>query len=469
MSRITDETEANTAKYHALHALRPLVSKFDKLPLFTKITHPEAIIQKVLKRPFNLTNLWARRSTLAPEAMLSSQLQIQIAETIDEGADIETAMARGQFLARQDKWDILLRELSEADRTHSKTSTRTPVADLLAFGARADVINTAEHALHDDLDPNHAIVLDGIMALERIRIELKRPELMTTLVALAHIDLAWNCRDAAVSSTKYKTAYKKRGIAHFERAQALLKELKTAIPAEGSEKPLAQESPLTLAAQCALFAGINHPIEQIVTHYGRLIDLAPCNPRHMRALGNQLLPQNGGSYEELEVQALRAAARTQTHWGAGGYTWVYFDALANDPTASAHVNMRAFLDGLIDIVEHSKDQEMVNLLTAYCLVTLKDTFCGTRAHLDTETQAAHSEFRESTRWLVHNHLHVLHPIIWAHAASGFANNTPISCRQRLIDSGRKHALTALEALFQREIAAGHTVQFTPNGPQLSVH
>ena len=64
--------------------------------------------------------------------------------------------------------------------------------------------------------------------------------------------------------------------------------------------------------------------------YERLITLDPHNQRHMRAMGSHLLPRWFGSYEELELQALRTAARTQDIWGAGGYTWVQFDAIALD-------------------------------------------------------------------------------------------------------------------------------------------
>lgn len=473
MSRIADETKAVSLKDRALQTLSPLAARLDRRFALSKLKSPSALVRKTLKaqteKPFNaslkvpnlptvpmLSALWPKRTEFASHAVLSPQLHIEIADETKEGTQSQAAMTRGQFLARQDRWDILLKELADAERTCAATPARTPVADLLAFGARGDVVSTAEHALRDGLDPNDAIVLDGVMALERIRIELKRPALMTTVVALTHIDLGWNCRDAASRDTSYGTAYQKRGTAHFERAQTLLKEV-----------PLT--SPLALAAQCALFSCIARPINQVTQYYGRLIDLAPKIPRHMRTFGTQLLPQNGGSYAELELQAQRVAERTQSDWAMGGYTWVYFDAIAQDLNACAHVNTQQFLDGLADIVDHGEDQEMINLLVAYCLVTFKDTDqdhgqnMGAQASKD--AQAARSEIRESAHWLVRNHLQVLHPVIWGHAAHGFTNNAPVSCYGRLADEGRRHALAALETLFQREITAGHMVEFTPNGPE----
>lgn len=55
--------------------------------------------------------------------------------------------ARGQHLARQDRWDQLTAELAQADTARLRSPGGMPAADLLAWGARADILHAAETAL----------------------------------------------------------------------------------------------------------------------------------------------------------------------------------------------------------------------------------------------------------------------------------------------------------------------------------
>ena len=50
----------------------------------------------------------------------------------------------------------------------------------------------------------------------------------------------------------------------------------------------------------------------------------------MRAFGEALLPARYGGYDMLDSEARRTAAHTDDIWGAGGYVWVYLDALAHE-------------------------------------------------------------------------------------------------------------------------------------------
>ena len=62
------------------------------------------------------------------------------------------------------------------------------------------------------------------------------------------------------------------------------------------------------------------------------------------------------------------------------------------------------------------------------------------------------------------HLTELHPMIWAHAAQGFANNLHVSSASRFAAAGQDDALRLIAGLFKREISEGKRIVFTDEGP-----
>lgn len=395
---------------------------------------------------------------------------------------------KGQFLARQDRWADLSKMIRSADQQHRRTEGGLPEADLLAYGARADVVNAVDHALQEPSDktgPNgeDRILIEGVMALEALRREHRHDAYLTAIVALAHIDIAWVWRSTitsaasqaddgprrdtgsaaalAADSTTAATplsglsseAHLRRATAHFERAAALLAPLKAQI----------QNSAFLSAAHCALFAGQSAATLQVADAYAVLIDQDPNNPRPMRALGAQMLPRANGSYAALELEARRTAARTQGIWGAGGYTWVYFDAMAIDDRACARVDTKFFLEGMQDILNVDSSQEMVNLLSAYCAITLSQD-AGRKS--DQNAKKNRAQIAKAARWLIRSHLHELHPLIWAHACAGFDNNAHVASLRRFATQGQARALHCIAEVFRDELECGHKIAFTPDGIDL---
>lgn len=372
-----------------------------------------------------------------------------------ECPDIQNRQAlqnQGQFLARQERWTELSKLIRTADQKRRNTAGGLPEADLLAFGARADVVNAVEHALEEadtkGTQPwDNRILIDGIMALEALRREHRFDSYLTALVALAHIDIAWIWRGAA-ADTQDGDTYLRRAAAHFERAATLM----TPLEADSCE------SVFLSATRCALYAGQTEDTLRVADAYGSLIDQAPSNPRHMRALGTQMLPRANGSYAALELEARRTSVRTQDEWGCGGYTWVYFDAMALDEQACARVDPQFFLDGLQDILCANPSQEMVNLLAAYCGVTLRQGL-GTNKQAD----ITRNKISAASRWLIRSHLHELHPLVWAHAAEGFDNNVRVTSRRRFAARGKAEAMQCIAGIFRDEIDSGHKIAFSPKG------
>lgn len=387
--------------------------------------------------------------TVPCEERLADHLSIPICDTQGDPAST-TAQDRGQFLARQERWEELSQQIRTADETRATARCSLPLADLIAYGARADVVTATEDALAEGRDAGSRTLIRGLMAFEALRVEHRSDPYLTALVALAHIDIGWAWRSPADGTTSQ--AQQRRCAAHFDRAAALLAPI----------AEVSQHSPFLKAAQCAVFAG--HPDEtlNIADEFGSLIALAPGNHRPMRTLGTHMLPRNSGSYAALELEARRTAARTAEAWGAGGYAWVYFDALALDDQACARVDTRFFLDGLRDIVAADPSQEIVNLLAAYCTVTLRRT-----SELPQPGDAQRKAIAAAADWLIRDHLKELHPLVWAHAAEGFDNSARVSSISRFAARGQAGALDAIAAQFRKEIEGGQKVAFTADGLEFS--
>ena len=64
--------------------------------------------------------------------------------------------------------------------------------------------------------------------------------------------------------------------------------------------------------------------------------------------------------------------------------------------------------------------------------------------------------REAANWLIRDHLTELHPLIWAHAASGFNNSVRINSPERFAARGQRDALRAIGDLFRDELRSGWT-------------
>lgn len=384
-----------------------------------------------------------------PPLKLEDALSIPVAECGQDEEECRAARERGQFLARQDRWSELSEEMRAADIGRHRTTGGTSIADLLAFGARGDAVAAFEDALNDG-HGCETFLSDGIRGLESVRQEHPHDPYVDLVVALAHIDMAWIWR-GTVRETVIPAFNREKCAAHFDRAAHLLQ------PWSGIEL----DSPLLQSTCCAMLAGVPAASRNVADTYEDLIDLDPRNPRHMRALGNHLLPRWFGTYPSLELEARRTAARTQDIWGAGGYAWVCFDAIALDEEACARVDVDFFVDGLRDIVAALPQQETINLLSAYCTITMLSGF-----GLNEKADMARVQICDAAEWLIRDHLTEIHPLIWAHAADGFANNMRISSPSRFAARGRADALQAIAHLFRDEIRRGNRVVFTPDGPQL---
>ncbi|MEP5732441.1 MAG: hypothetical protein ABJL67_24085 [Sulfitobacter sp.] len=412
--------------------------------MFSPDSHQEAASEVVPVPP--LIRRKAPRKIM--KGPIENALMIPCPDPTAEDEIREKHLSQAQRLVRQEDWDGLIKLITNADMSRQLTPGKMPVADLLAFGARADVVHAAEHALIDGSPAKGSPILDGIEALEHVLADFQDCAIVSSIVAQAHMDIAWawrgNCWDAEVPA-RNRDAF----AAHVDRADAIMKPF----------CPKNEKSALVASTCCSVLAGSDREKGQLADRYQLLIDMNHANPRAMRAMGNHLLPRWGGSLEELELEARRTASRTQATWGAGGYTWVQFDAISCDDHACANLDLDFFVEGLHDILERRPDPYTANLLAAYCANAIGQAFSG-----NDQADQIRSQVAQNAQWIVREHLTELHPMIWAHAARGFDNNLRIHSATRFAASGREDAMRIITSLFSREIAAGKRIVFTDAGP-----
>lgn len=384
----------------------------------------------------------ARQNTAAPV-----KLSIPCPDPTAEERTRDGHQNRALKLARQEDWTALSAMIRHSDTINDMTPGGMSVAELMAFGARADVVMAVEHALIDKTPDADAPLLRGIEALEFVLAEHQDDYVIGCIVAQAHMDMAWSWRgigwDVEIAP-RNREAFE----AHFARARDIVQSF------HGEPGT----SALLASTGCALMRGKKSNTESIADRYEALIDLNPENTGPFRALGTHMLPRWYGTYRELELEARRTAARTQHIWGAGGYTWVMFDAISVDDVACAQLDLGFFVEGMHDIVQRRPEPHTINLLAAYCANTMGQAFSGNDA-----ADLIRAQIAECADWIVREHLTELHPMIWAHAAQGFANNLRVSSASRFAAAGQDDALRIIANLFRSEIAEGKQIVFTDQG------
>ncbi|MGR3634806.1 MAG: hypothetical protein ACU0BK_02645 [Shimia sp.] len=381
---------------------------------------------------------------------LLHRLQIPINTTTPDQLESDQSRDQGLFLARQERWGDLEDQIRTHDQNRTTTSAGTPLAELMLFGARSDVVRAAEHALLHGHPARGADFFSGIEALEYMLEDHPDSYPLALIVAHMHIDIGWAWRGAAAKED-VRELNREAFHAHFERAEAILNRF----------CPTAHHSPALSAARCALLPGQTNPAEKLCAEFEALIALDPTNPRHMRALGNYMLPRWYGDFDQLDLQARRIAARTYDLWGAGAYAWVWFDALLVDPRGLEMVEIEYFLDGVDDALTRRGDQHSANLMAAHLFRSwqhAREQYSDTGFRSDLPPA-----LREGFDMVVHDHLREIHPLIWGHAEIGFENTSRIISRERLAAKGKEIALHAVALPFMTGLQNGQTVYFTPEG------
>ncbi|MDJ0822070.1 MAG: hypothetical protein QNJ09_09735 [Paracoccaceae bacterium] len=374
---------------------------------------------------------------------LRPRVDIPVCDPSPAAEDRRKHSARGRFLARQEAWEELGAEISAADAAGQMTEGLEPVADCLALGARADMLEAGRTALaKGELRSVEATMT----ALDAILTDLPGDSGVAYVVAMAHVDMATLWRGCA-SVRELPPPRREGHDRHLLGASALADRF----------DPFEQGASIWAAARCAVLDADPCPAQRVADDYEDLIDLAPHCPDHLSAFGAALLPRRYGTYEILDVQARRMAAMTADIWGLGGYAWVYAGALAQDPGAFRRLDAELFAGGLHDIMERHPSQHMANRLAALTGLTLSG---------DALQEGRRARIAQVFGWIAADHLRELHPRVWAEAhVPGQADTVELEAAD-LTRRGRVRALSALAEHFTPQISAGQRLVFTPAGLEL---
>ncbi len=377
--------------------------------------------------------------------MLTKRVILPTLPVSDEEMARATHQDRGQKLARQDRWADLGARIRYADDTRLATPAGETASLLLAFGARSDIVSAAEDALHDGAEPSPG----GIEALEDVLFEEEDDYACALVVALAHLDIAWawHCirfdEDPETSLQQAKL--------HLQRADEILSQY------DGEEL----NSPSILAAQCALNATNEKRGLMLAEDYSKLIKLDPDGHSHMRALGRHMARLLRQHPNALEVAARQTASQTEDYWQAGGYTWVYFDALMTEPSSIALLDPEFFMEGMEQIIHRQRDQHVINQFAAFCAIAMAPKPEDNDA--PPSAAKARLQLHECLDWIVTDHLQELHPLIWSQTLLAPAQVPSLPSRRALVVKGRQTALRIIATRFASEIADGSSLAFSPQG------
>lgn len=371
---------------------------------------------------------------------LRPRIEIPLCDPSPAHAEAQALVRRGQHLARQDEWEVLGRELCAADQARVLTCGLQSRAALLAQGARSDVIEAGRAAA----DRAEAASARAILATLEMNME-DAPDCpaVAYTVAMAHLDMAgaWaGASSPSALSAPRRTAWD----GHMQAAARLADRF----------DPFETGSPLWAEVRCRVLAIDPEPTQRLSDDFEDLIDLEPGNPDHLRAFGAALLPRAFGNREMLNRESRRMALITSDVWGMGGYAWVQMGAVEADPTALRWLDGELFAEGLHDILDRQPQQDMVNRLAA---------FCGLTASAVAVPGTVQARISDCFNWIAQDHLHELHPAVWALAPAPRAEKSGEAVDDDLVKRGRTRAFSALAEHFAPLLDNGRRLVFTPEG------
>ena len=347
-------------------------------------------------------------SAETPIRLELSALPVRDETKHDRGRNV--FFSRGQFLARQDRWDVLGRLIAETDRNRLTTPSGVSMASLLADGARADAVSQARTAIADGGQSTPA----GITALEELIEDHAETWGVALVVARAQIECAWAWQGQV---DPYALPHKPKPDFHdcFARAFEL-------IDYAGDRAPKSAE---IAASRCDLLAADPMAEARVDLFHARAMEADPENPGRLRAYGVHLLPRWFGTHTRLAATAEDMAVNDACDWGNRAYTWMWFDALRLDPGSAAVMEADRFIAGMHEILEINPAPHMANLMAAYAAGMSAATAPD---DLSAEARKVRARIHAALPELLDAYLTELHPQVWAraHALPGSAHVGPLS-------------------------------------------
>ena len=99
---------------------------------------------------------------------LHHRLQIPVLVKTPDQIEGDKAREYGLYMARQDRWEEQADQIKAHDKARLTTPSGVPLAELMAYGARSDVVRAAEHSLLHGKPAEDSDFFSGIEALESV-------------------------------------------------------------------------------------------------------------------------------------------------------------------------------------------------------------------------------------------------------------------------------------------------------------
>ena len=328
---------------------------------------------------------------------LIENLGVAVIDRTEEQLERDWYIHRGQKLIRQENWGQLSSEIRQFDEMRAITTGGSPISELLTRGARGEIVQPIRKSLSDhDTSPS----TDGLGVYQAVADAHPKDYAISMIVAYTHIDAArvWQLYGPAADGPIVQKAKQH----HFKIAASLLD------PFEAKRL----KAPALAAAKCAAIPVQSDSKGRLTKAFETLISLDPKTSIYLRNFGLNLLPGRHGSYEMLDLWALKAIEPTRSLWGTGAYAWMYLDALRHDAGAFTKIDLNLFMEAMFDILDRCRDQHTANLFTAFTALSLlqaspgHETLTGRRKRL---------QLNEAADWIIETQLREIHPLLWADA------------------------------------------------------
>ena len=334
------------------------------------------------------------------EAPASTEVRrlLPIRHATREQSTFRAYFDKGRTLARQDRWDLLSRMIRETDRLREISPAGVRMADVLAAGARSDMVSAARKAIHRGAQPCDAAMAD----LDEMASEGDWP--LAATVARMHMDLAWlHHGDLPPVSRPARPSISFE--AHMARAARLL----------DGYSPIEENSPMLAEARIGLLAGDVAARGRMRDDFEDLIDLDPTNPGPLRAFGLYLTPDwYGTDAAAIDAAASATADRLADIWGDGAYAWVWLDALSTDAETAAACDATRLRRGLFDILDRSPRQEVANLLAGFCALAMAPGRAP--AGLSEAARSTRTVLYGAADAIIEHHMTEIRPEVWLRGA-----------------------------------------------------
>ena len=358
---------------------------------------------------------------------------------------IAAADHQAQFIAlcRSEAWDDVAAYLETHDRARTVLPSGRRLAPYLAHCLWQHLVKIAAPQVDlsdpENIDPDD--VPDSVLTPIHAAAEDAGASYgVHALAAAAQLRLAWLRRGSEYADFSRPEALARFGV-HLDAAHARIADL----DAEALDAPLLA----SLQFQARIGSNIETPaLRQL---HKRWMALDPGNMEALATLGFHLLPRWYGDYEVLAEAAQEAFATSHDRTGTAAYAAVYLGAVRCDTEALLTLDMPRFREGLIDMVCHAPDPDvMCNLICAQLqgMSVPTSSIAGNTASPDVLTRFA--EVKALAAEFIRRGIGVVMPDVWAEWFD--EDDLPYM----------------LAEVFEAELMVGATVHLGPTGAEITL-